>query len=39
LYLSRQDELAEYPLEKFQEGEGFMIADEMFICVWSDSIR
>ena len=39
LYLSRQDELAEYPLEKFQEGEGFMIADEMFICVWSDSMR
>ncbi|MEL7644977.1 MAG: DUF4173 domain-containing protein [Anaerolineaceae bacterium] len=38
LYLSRAEDLAEYPLQNFSAGKGFLVEGSPFICVYSESM-
>jgi hypothetical protein len=38
LYLSRAQELAEYPLQSFTEGKGFLVEGSPFICAYTETM-
>ena len=38
LYLSRAEDLAEYPLQSFTEGKGFLVEGSPFICAYTETM-
>lgn len=38
LYRDRADDLAEYPLQNFTEGKGFLVEGSPFLCIYSETM-